>query len=185
MCVYVIDHRVDRVLQLEDFALHIDRDFPGQVAARHRSRDLRDVAHLSRQIAGHRIDRVRQILPGAGDTRDLRLTAEPPFGADLTGNAGHLAGEAVQLVDHRVQRFLQLKDLAAHVDGDLAGQVAIGDRRRDLGDVAYLTGQVAGHRVDVVGQILPGSGDARHHRLPAEPAFGADLSRDTCDLAGK
>ena len=38
-------------------------------------------------------------------------------------------------------------------------------------------GQVAGHEVDVVGQVLPGAGDARHLRLAAELAFGADLAR--------
>ena len=61
-----------------------------------------------------------------------------PFGADLARHARHLAGEAVELIDHRVQRFLQLQDLAAHVDGDLARQVAVGDGGRHLGDVADL-----------------------------------------------
>ncbi len=46
----------------------------------------------------------------------------------------------------------ELQDLAAHVDGDLARQVAAGDGGRDLGDVADLGGQVAGHRVHAVGQ---------------------------------
>ena len=94
----------------------------------------------------------------------LRLAAEPAFGADLARHARHLAGEAVELVDHRVERFLQLKDLAAHVDGDLARQVAAGDGGRHLGDVADLAGQVAGHRVDAVGEVLPGAGDAGHLR---------------------
>ena len=35
-----------------------------------------------------------------------------------------------------------------------------GDGRRHVGDVADLRGQVVGHRVDVVGQVLPGAGDA-------------------------
>jgi len=30
--------------------------------------------------------------------------------------------------------------------------------------------------LDVVGQILPGAGDAGHLGLAAEPAFGADLA---------
>src|SRR5271169_495376 len=45
-------------------------------------------------------------------------------------------------------------------------------------DVAHLGGQVRGQQVDVVGQILPGAGDARHHRLAAEAAVGADLAGD-------
>ena len=40
------------------------------------------------------------------------LTAEPPVGADLARDARHLAGEGVQLIDHRVDGLLQLQDLA-------------------------------------------------------------------------
>ena len=56
-------------------------------------------------------------------------------------------------------------------------QVAVGHRGRHLGDVAHLAGQVAGHRVHVVGQVLPRAGDAVHLGLAAELAFGADLAR--------
>jgi hypothetical protein len=41
-----------------------------------------------------------------------------------------------------------------------------------------LRGQVAGHEVDAVGQVLPGAGDARNCGLAAELAFGADFARD-------
>ena len=58
------------------------------------------------------------------DALDLRLTAEPAFGADLARHARDLAGERVELIDHRVDGVLQLQDLAAHVDGDLLRQVA-------------------------------------------------------------
>ena len=68
----------------------------------------------------------------------LGLAAEPAFGADLAGDARHFAGETVELVDHRVERLFQLEDFAAHVDRDLARQVAVGDGGRDLGDVADL-----------------------------------------------
>jgi hypothetical protein len=70
----------------------------------------------------------------------------------------------VELVDHRVQRFLELKDLAANVDGDLARQVAVGDCGGDLGDVADLTGEVASHGIDVVGEVLSTS---PQHLAPA------------------
>ena len=183
--VELIDHGVDGRLQLENFALHVDGDALRQVAARDGRRHVGDVADLRRQVAGEQVDVVGQVLPGAGDARHVRLAAEPPFGADLARDARHLAGEAVELIDHRVQRFLELKDLAAHVDGDLARKVAAGDGGRHLGDVAHLVGQVAGHRVDRVGQILPRSGDARHLRLAAQLAFGADLARDARHLAGE
>ena len=183
--IELIGHRIDGVLQLENFALHVDGDLARQVAARHGGGHLGDVAHLCRQVAGHRVDRVGQVLPGAGDARHVGLAAEAAFGADLAGNARHLAGEAVELVDHGVQRFLQLKDFAAHVDRDLLRQVAVGDRDRHLDDVADLRRQVAGHRVDAVGQVLPGTGNAGHLRLAAELAFGADLARDARHLGGE
>ena len=42
-----------------------------------------------------------------------------------------------------------------------------------------------GHEVDVVGEVLPGAGDARHLRLAAELAFGADLARHPRHFAGE
>ena len=181
----LIDHRVDGLLELQDLAPHVDRDLLRQVAVGDRGRHLGDVADLAGQVARHGVDAVGQVLPGAGDAGHLRLTAQPALGADLARHARHLAGEGVELVDHRVDGLLQLQDLAADVHGDLARQVAAGDRGRDLGDVADLRGQVAGHGVDAVGQVLPGAGDARHLRLAAEAALGADLARHARHLAGE
>src|SRR5512132_745969 len=48
-------------------------------------------------------------------------------------------------------------------------------RVRSLGDVADLVGEVAGHGVDALRQILPRAGDAAHHRLAAEFSFRTDL----------
>ena len=175
--VELVDHRVERFLQLKDFARHVHRDLLRQVAAGDRGRDVGDVAHLRRQVRRHEVDVVGQVLPGAGDAGHLGLAAELAFGADLARDARHFGGERVELVHHRVDGVLQLQDLAADVDRDLARQVAAGDRRGDVGDVADLRGQVAAHRVDGVGQILPGAGDAGHDRLSAELAVGADLAR--------
>ena len=115
----------------------------------------------------------------------LRLAAELALGADLARHAGHFRGEAVELIDHRVDRVLELEDLALHVDGDLLGKIARGHGGGHLGDVADLAGEVVGHQIDVVGQILPGAGDARHLRLAAELAFGADLARHAGHLRGE
>src|SRR5204863_368880 len=104
-----------------------------------------------RQVGGHHVDGIGQILPGTGDTGDRRLTAEFALGADLARHAGHLGREGVELIDHRVDRVLQLEDLAFDVDGDLARQVAARYCGRYLGDVAELLCQVGGHRVDGVG----------------------------------
>ena len=137
------------------------------------------------QVGGHEVDVVGQVLPGAGDARHLRLAAELAFGADLARDARDFRGEGVELVHHRVDGVLQLEDFALHVHGDLARQVAARDGRRHLGDVAHLGGQVAGHGVDAVGQVLPGAGDARHVGLAAELPFGADLARHARHLAGE
>ena len=95
------------------------------------------------------------------------------------------AAKRVQLVHHRVDGFLQLQDLALHVDRDLARQVAARDGRRHFGDVAHLAREVRGHRVDVVGEVLPRAADARHVRLTAELAFGADFARHARHFGGE
>ena len=134
------------------------------------------------EVGRHRVDVVGEVFPGAGDAFDLGLAAELAFGADFARHARDLGRERVQLIDHRVDGVLELKDFAAHVDGDLLGKIAAGDGGRDFGDVAHLVGEVRRHRVDVVGEILPGAGDALHLRLAAELAFGADLARHARDF---
>ena len=141
--VELVHHRVDGVLQLEDFAAHVDGDLARQVAARHGGRHLGDVAHLVGQVAAIELtESVRSFqVPATPGT--MRLAAELAVGADLARHARHFRGERAQLVDHRVDGFLELQDFAAHVDGDLLRQVAVGDGDRHLGDVADLRGEVA------------------------------------------
>src|SRR6185369_11516536 len=180
--IELVDHRVDGVLQFENLAFDVDRDLLGKVAARDRGGDLGDVAHLAGQIVRQLVHIVGEVGPGPGDARHLRLAAELALGADFARHARHFRGEAVQLIDHRVDGVLQFEDLALHVDGDLLRQVAFGDRGRHLGDVAHLAGQIVGHQVDVVGEIGPGPGDALDPSLAAELALGADLAGDARDL---
>ena len=90
-----------------------------------------DVADLVGEIAGHGIDRVRQILPDAADALHLRLSAELAFGSDFARHARHFAGERIELIDHRVDGVLQLQNFAARIDGDLCRKIALGDGRRD------------------------------------------------------
>ena len=102
-------------------------------------RDLGDVAHLAGEVRGHRVDVVGQVLPGAGDAR--APAAWPPSLPSVPTSRAtrrHLGGEAVELIDHRVDGVLQLEDLALHVDGDLAREIAARDRGGHLGDVAHL-----------------------------------------------
>src|SRR5947207_438917 len=67
----------------------------------------------------------------------------------------------------------------------LLREVAAGNRGCHLRDVADLGGEVRGHEVHVVGEVLPGARDARHLRLAAELAFGTDLARHARHLRGK
>src|SRR5262249_59281856 len=115
---------------LQALAADIDGDLLRQVAVGDGDGDVGDVADLSRQVAGHDVDGLGQILPDAADVADLRLAAELAFGADLARDARDLGREGPQLVDHGVHRFFQLQDLAADVDGDLLRQVTLRDGSR-------------------------------------------------------
>ena len=112
-------------LSFEHLAARVDGDLLREIALRDRGRDVGDVAHLAGEVVGERVDVVGQVLPGAADALDARLAAELALGADLARDARHLVGERRELVDHRVDRVLQLEDLALDVDGDLAAEVAL------------------------------------------------------------
>src|SRR5207302_1237967 len=183
--IQLIDHAVDGVLELEDLAAYVDRDLLGEITLGDRGRDLGDVADLGGEVARHVVDVVGEVFPDAGDAFDLRLAAKVPFGTDFAGDAGDLAPKGVELIDHDVDRVLELADLAADVDGFFFGEVALGDGGRDVGDVADLGGQVGGHEVNVVGEILPDAGRAFDLRLAAELALGADLAGHAADLGSE
>ena len=71
-----------------------------------------DAAHLAREVRGHDVDVVGEVLPRAGDARHVRLAAELALGADLARDARDLGRERVELVDDGVDRVLELEDLA-------------------------------------------------------------------------
>ena len=143
--VELVDHRVDRILQFQNFALYVYRDLAREVAARDGRSDLGDIPHLGGEIARHGIDRVGQILPRAGHARHDRLSAEFSVGTDFTGHASYFRREGPELIDHCVDGFLELQNFAANVDRNLPRQIAASHGGRYLCDVAHLAGQVAGH----------------------------------------
>src|SRR5262249_49390077 len=122
--IELVDHRVDGLFELQDFARHVHGDLLRQVAAGDGGRDLRDVAHLGGQGTGHAVHVAGPALPGAGDAWHLGLAAELAFGTDLAGDARHFTGERIELVHHGVDGVLELEDFAAHVHGNFAGQVS-------------------------------------------------------------
>ena len=138
----LLHHRVDGFFELQNLAADVHGDLLGKIAIGHGDGDVGDVADLAGKVRGHRVDVVRQILPCAGNAGHRCLAAELAIGADLARHPGHFRGERRQLIDHGVHGFLQLQDFALDIDGDLAAEIAARDGRRDVGDVADLTGEV-------------------------------------------
>ena len=112
------------------------------------------------------------------------------------GDAGQVGLEPVLLLvravvsrsvgDHLVDVVLELGDLARGVDGDLPGQVALGDRGGHLGDGAHLawSGSPASWLTFSVSPLQVPD-DALDLGLAAQPALGADLAGDAGDLGGE
>ena len=175
--VELINHRVDCVFQLQNFATYVDCDLLGEIASRNSCGDFSDIADLTGEVRGHRVDVVGEILPCTSDTADLRLSAELALRPDLARHTRDFRGEAVQLIDHRIDSVFQRKNLAFDVDSDLAREIALGDGGRHLGDVANLARKIGGHRVHRVGQVLPRTGYARHLGLAAKLALGSHFPR--------
>ena len=137
------------------------------------------------EVPRHCIHRIREILPGSGHAGHVGLSAKPSLASDLTGHPRHFSCKRAELLDHRVERFFQLQNFAAHVYSDLLRKIARGDGSSHFGDVADLACEIAGHEIDIVGEVLPCASYARHLRLTAKLAVSADLARHTRHLAGE
>ena len=183
--IEVIDHAVDGLLQLQDLALDIDGDLPGQVAPGDGSRYFGDVAHLGGQVGRQTVDVVGEVFPRSRDALDLCLPAEDAFIAHLPSYTGDLPGESVQLIDHRVDGVLEVGHLALDVYGDLLREIALSHSGGHLSDVAHLTREVIGQLVDVVGEVFPRSRDPFDLGLSPKLTLGAHLLGHAGDLAGK
>ena len=115
----LIDHRIDRVLELQNFTLNIHGDFLREVSVGDSRGDFRDISDLRRQIAGHEIHIISQVFPGACHALDFGLSAQLAFRADFARHARHFRREGGKLIDHRVDRVLEFQNLTLHIDGDL------------------------------------------------------------------
>jgi hypothetical protein len=80
---------------------------------RDRRRHVCDVSDLRREVAGHEVHRIGEIL----STCRRRLSRPPgrrgAFGADLARHAGYFRGKGAELIHHRVDGVLQLENFAA------------------------------------------------------------------------
>jgi hypothetical protein len=144
-----------------------------------------DRAHLSGQVGGELVDVLGEVLPRAGGAGHARLAAELAFHTHLARHRGHLVGEGGERVDHRVDGFRELRDLALGLERQLAPQLAVGHRGHHARDAAHLAGEVGRHRVHVVGEVFPHARHALHLGLAAELAFGAHLARHAGHFGGE
>ena len=181
----VVDHRIDIVFQVGDLAARLDLNGSGQVAPGHRGRDLGNGADLCREVGRQQVDVAREVLPGAGRSRHVGLAAQASFDADLARDAGHLFREDRERVGHVVDGFGQRRHLTFGHARELLAQIPVGNGRDDLHDATHLVGQVCGHEVHRVGEVLPGARHTGHDRLATQPAFGAHLARYARDLRRK
>src|SRR5206468_2647200 len=133
--VQLIDHGVDGVLELEDFAFDIDGDLAGEVAAGDGGRHLGDITHLASEVGAHGVDGVLELKDfaahidrdfagqvavghGDGDIRDV---------ADLIGK---VVGHGIVFPGPTLFRAGDAGDLG------LAAQFAFGaDLAGDAGDL--------------------------------------------------
>ncbi len=75
----------------------------------------------------------------------------------VTSEANELSWSTIVLMVFFSSRISPFTSTVIFLD-----KVAVGHRGGHFGDVAHLAGQVGGHGVHGVGQVLPGAGDALH-----------------------
>jgi hypothetical protein len=113
------------------------------------------------------------------------LTAELSFRPYLSRNPSHLGGKRTELINHRVDGVFQFEKFAFDIDGNFLRQIAVSDGAGDASNVTNLTGQVAGHQVYVIGEILPGTRQTSYGGLTAQIALRAHLPGDPGNLRSK
>ena len=140
---------------------------------------------MSGEVPGHRIDTVGQILPRACNTGHVSLTGEFAFSADLTRHSSHFSRERTELIDHGIDRVLELENLTLNVHGDFLGEISPRHCGGDFGDVANLTREIPCHEIDRISQVFPSSRNAFHPRLTAKNSFRTDFARHPRHFRGK
>ena len=185
----MIDHRVDGVLELEDLTLDVDGDLLREVALGYRGGHVGNVAHLAGQVAGHEVDVVGQVLPGARDAFHVRLATELTLGAYLACHARHLGGEGAELVHHRVDGLARAQELTLErppidLQRHALRQVASGHGADDAVDLRRRLGQIIDQGIDRIHAPGPRSVDwAQRGALP-HPTLAAHHDGDARELFG-
>ena len=113
------------------------------------------------------------------------MSAQFPFDTHFARDGGYLISEDSQRLDHAVDRVSKFGDFAFRFDQQFAFQVAIRDSGHNLRDSAHLVGQITGHEIHVVSEILPRSRNAFDFGLTTEFSFGANFASNTSYFRSK
>ncbi len=148
----------------------------------------RDRAHLAGQVGGHEVHVVGEVTPRTGDAAHVRLAAQLALRTHLAGHPGHLVRERGQLVDHGVHGAPDAQELASQrpaldLVGHVLGQVALGHRHDDPGDLAGGPAQVVDQAVDRLDAGRPVAVEGLLVDALGHPAFPADHPADPDQLA--
>ena len=98
----------------------------------------------------------------------MRLTTKFSLRPDLECDSRDFSGEHPQADHHRVDRCLELEDLASGIDFNLFGEISASDGFGDLGDGPDLAGEVPGEVVHDVCELAPCALDVQYECLAAE-----------------
>src|SRR5206468_2299850 len=88
-------------------------------------------------------------------------------------------GKRGELVHHRVDGDFEFEDFPFNIDRNLFGQVAVSDGGGHSRDVADLVGQVAGHEIHIIRQVLPSAGQTSNVGLATQFSFGPHFAGHT------
>ena len=185
--VELVHHRIDGVLQLQNFAADIHRDLAGQIAVGHGRRHFRDVTNLSGEVRRHEVHRIRQILPGARNALHLRLSAELAFRTHFARHARDFRRERVQLIHHRVHHLggaheFALERPAIDFERHLLRQIALCHSADDASDLGRGLHQVGDQAVYVVDHRRPCAAHVAEVRALIDLSFFTDGAADALQL---
>ncbi len=140
-----------------------------------------------RQIAGHLVDGLGELLPDARRALDLSLATKLTLSADLAGHTGDLRGEDRQLLGHRVHKLCRAEELAfertsIHLKFHRLPKVTLGDRANGPRNLICRSDQVIQQSVEAINFGGPPANRARSRHALLEPPFLANRPPQPCQL---
>jgi len=158
-----------------------------QISGRDGRGHLGDIAHLTGEIAGHKVHAFGEILPGAGHPFDFGLAAELAFGAHLARHTRDLGGKGIELSHHGIDGLGGPQELsgqrtAIDIERHRLIQITLGHRPDDSCNFARRLHQIDHQRVHRIDAGSPGSQEAVAGGALVRLAFFADYRADPVDL---